>query len=168
MMKRAGKIFSLLVFIALSYGAGAQSKLGNAQLKNLHGKILPFSAITQKDSIVLVCFWATTSDPSISELNAINAHYEHWQSAANFRLMIVSVDEGKAANKVRPLVNMNEWTFDVYTDINGELRNALNANNLPESMIIKNGKLIYQQSGYEEGSENYLFQKILAIAGGRL
>lgn len=159
------KWVTILACIVMGFHLSAQPSLASAQLKNLHGKIQSYSVITQKDSLVLVCFWSISSEQSIAELNAINANYEHWQSAVNFRLMIVSIDEGKALSKVRPMVNMNEWTFDVYTDINGDLRKALDANNLPESMIIKNGKLVYQQSGYEAGSENYLFQKILTISG---
>lgn len=156
---------SILICLAWGFYLKAQPELASAQLRNLHGKIQSYSTITQKDSLVLICFWSTNSEPSVSALNAINSNYERWQAAVNFRLMIVSIDEGKALSKVRPMVNMNEWTFDVYTDIKGDLRKALDANNLPESMIIKNGKLVYQQSGYESGSENYLFQKILTLSG---
>lgn len=159
------KWVSVLVCIGICFHLRAQPALASAQLKNLHGKIQSYSIITQKDSLVLVCFWSINSELSIAALNAINVNYERWQSAVKFRLMIVSIDEGKALSKVRPMVNMNDWTFDVFTDINGDLRKALDANNLPESMIIKNGKLVYQQSGYETGSENYLFQKILTISG---
>ncbi|HMH34348.1 MAG TPA: redoxin domain-containing protein [Puia sp.] len=151
----------------LGWGLHAQSALASAQLKNMHGKMVSYASITQKDSLVLICFWATTSDASIDELNAINASYENWTASVRFRLMIVAVDEGKAANKIRPMLNANGWTFDVYADINGDLRRALNSNNLPQSMIIRNGKVIYQQSGYEPGSENYLFTKIQAIAAGK-
>ena len=58
---------------------------------------------------------------------------------------------------------MNGWQFDVYVDIKGDLRKALSSNNLPQAMIIKRGEVIYKQSGFEAGSENYLFQKIQAL-----
>jgi cytochrome c biogenesis protein CcmG/thiol:disulfide interchange protein DsbE len=139
---------------------------GDAQLKNLHGKMVSFSTVTQKDSLVLVCFWSAASEASITELNAINAKYESWKESGLFRFMAISIDEGKAANRIRPMVNENGWLFDVYADINGDLRKALKSNNLPQSMIIRRGKVIYEQSGYEVGSENYLFQKIQTIASG--
>jgi len=162
------RILSLaMIYAVVSYRVHAQGSLESAQLKNLHGKIQTFSQITQKDTMVLICFWATTSDPSIVALNAINQHYEHWQSSLTFRLMIVAIDEAKTASKIRPMVNMNEWTFDVYTDINGDLKKALHADNLPESMILKNGKMVYQQSGYEPGSENYLFQKLVSLSNAK-
>ncbi|MBS1935369.1 MAG: hypothetical protein JST96_15320, partial [Bacteroidetes bacterium] len=103
-------------------------------------------------------------DESMNELNAINAKIGQWKEAVKFRMMAVSVDEGKAANKVRPTINMNGWTFEVFVDINGDLRKAVNANNLPQAMIIKGDKVVYQQSGFEPGSENYLLQKLQAIA----
>jgi hypothetical protein len=164
-MRLVLKYSCLLLIYLIIYGKiFAQTQLESAQLKNLHGKIQTFSQITQKDTMVLICFWSTTSDPSITELNAINQHYEQWQAGLKFRLMMVAIDEPKTAGKIRPMVNMNGWTFDVYTDINGDLRKTLHADNLPESMILKNGKLVYQQSGYEAGSENYLFQKLISLS----
>ena len=59
------------------------------------------------------------------------------------------------------MVNMNDWTFDVYTDINGDFEKPWMQIIFPKSMIIKNGQLVYEQSGYETGSENYLFRKYL-------
>jgi hypothetical protein len=161
------KIMILLPFCFLAIGLRAQNEVSSATLKNMRGKIVSFGSVTQKDSLVLVCFWATNSELSINQLNAINAVYGKWKEAGGFRLMVVSVDEGKAANKIKPMVYANEWTFDVYLDINGELRNALKSNNLPQSMIIQRNKVIYEQSGYEPGSENYLFHKMQTIAAGK-
>jgi hypothetical protein len=67
---------------------------------------------------------------------------------------------------VRPTVNMNGWTFDVYTDLNGDLQKALNSNNLPQSVIIKKDKVLYLQSGYQRGSEIYLFEKLREFSAG--
>jgi peroxiredoxin len=145
----------------------AQSPLAAAQLKTMRGNLASFSSITEKDSLILICFWATSSEVSINELNAINAKYEKWKKAAPFRLLAVAVDEGKSANRVKATANMNEWKFDVFTDINGELKKALNVSGPPQAMILRKEKVIYQQSGYEAGTEDYLFQKIQSIAAGR-
>lgn len=157
--------FCLFIFTGLT--SISQTNLAEAKIRNLHGTMVPFSTAVQKDSLILVCFWATTSDASINELNAINANYDKWKAEVPFRMMAVSIDEGKAANKVRPTVNMNDWKFDVFVDIQGELRKALGSNNLPQAMIIKKFDLIYEQSGYEPGSENYLVQKLKSIAAGK-
>jgi hypothetical protein len=59
---------------------------------------------------------------------------------------------------------MNEWRgFDVCADINGDLQQALHFTNLPQSVILKNGQIVYQQSGFADGTEDYLFSKIQAL-----
>jgi hypothetical protein len=159
---------ALAVFcLAFSTVVIAQSSLASARLKPLHGAVVTFGSLTQKDSLVLVCFWATTSDQSISELNAINGSYEKWKKDVKFRLLAVSTDEGTDANRVRPVANMNEWKFDVYTDIDGDLKQAAHATSVPQAVIIKSGKVVYLQSGFDPGSQNYLLQKMRAIAAGK-
>jgi hypothetical protein len=100
-------------------------------------------------------------------LNAINTKYDSWKQDVKFKMMAVSVDEGKLINRVRPTAIMNGWTFEVYDDLNGDLRKALNSNNFPQSFVIKSGRVVYQQSGYEAGTENYLFQKLAAASNSK-
>jgi cytochrome c biogenesis protein CcmG/thiol:disulfide interchange protein DsbE len=159
-MKEIKKITTMACFVLTVFFIQAQPSLSETMLKNMHGAMISFSSATRKDSIILVCFWATTSEQSINELSAINAHYEKWKETTPFKMMAVSIDQGNMAAKVRPTANMNGWLFDVYVDINGDLKKTLHANNLPVAMIIKGGKVTYQQSGFEQGSENYLIQKI--------
>ena len=153
-------MFSLVLF---SSGASAQGSIQEAKIKSLQGKIAPFSVFAKKDSLFLICFWSVSSDESITELNSINANLEHWQSLLPFRFMAVSVDEGKLANRLRPVYNQNSWTFEAYSDPYGDLRKALHSNNLPQSMIVYNNEIIYEQSGWTGGTENYLIQKLLSM-----
>src|ERR1700712_1524388 len=137
--------FCLVLF---SLSSSAQESLQNAKIKSLQGKIEPFSVFAKKDSLFLICFWSLSSEESITELNSINANLEHWQSLLPFRFMAVSVDEGKLANRLRPVYNQNSWTFEAYSDLYGELRTALHSNNLPQSLIVYKKEIIYEQSGW--------------------
>jgi cytochrome c biogenesis protein CcmG, thiol:disulfide interchange protein DsbE len=149
--------------VLFSLGASAQDSLQQAKIKSLQGKIAPFSVFAKKDSLFLICFWSFSSDESITELNAINANLEHWQSFLPFRFMAVSIDEGKLANRLRPVYNQNGWTFEAYSDLYGDLRKSLHSNNLPQSIIVYKNEIIYEQSGWTEGTENYLIQKLLSM-----
>ena len=153
-------IFWLIIFSIASEG---QDSLQQARLKSLQGKIAPFSVFAKKDSLFLVCFWSVASDESITELNSINANLEQWQKMKSFRFMAISVDEGKTANRMRPTYNMNGWTFEVYADIYGDLRRALHSDNFPQSMIVYKNDIIYEQSGWTAGTENYLIQRLLSM-----
>lgn len=153
-------IFCLILFSTVLQG---QDSLQLARLKSLQGKIATFSTLAKKDSLFLIYFWSTASEGSINELNAIQSNLEKWQSMKNFRFMAVSADEGKAANKIRSIYNMNSWTFEMFTDLYGDLRRALHSNNIPQAMILYKKDLIYEVSGYTPGAENYLIQKLLLI-----
>lgn len=156
---------TILVFflILFSQGVAAQDSLKLARLKSLQGKIAPFSVFAKKDSLFLICFWSANSEESITELNAVNSNLESWQSLASFRFMAVYIDEGKTASKMRPTYNMNGWTFESFWDLYGDLRRTLHSNNLPQSMIVYKNQVIYQQSGWTAGTENYLIQRLVSI-----
>jgi cytochrome c biogenesis protein CcmG, thiol:disulfide interchange protein DsbE len=160
------KISSLLAAILVALTVSAQdAPLDSAQLKTLKGQIFPFSSLAKKDPVILICFWSVNSDPSIGELNAINAQYAKWKQTAPFRLMAVCIDEGNILNRMRPTANMNGWTFEVYGDLYGDLQKFFNVTdvNLPVSLILNKDQVVYRQSGFEAGSENYLFSKIQGL-----
>jgi len=157
------KTFWFLPLVLFFFSAAGQDSLQQARLKSLQGKIASFSTVAKKDSLFLICFWSVESEESITELNAINTNLEHWQSIVPFRFMAVSVDEGKTANRFRPTYNMNGWTFEAYTDLYGDLRRALHSNNFPQSMILYKNEVVYEQSGWNSGTENYLIQRLASM-----
>jgi cytochrome c biogenesis protein CcmG/thiol:disulfide interchange protein DsbE len=156
------KILVFCLFLS-SLSTSAQETLQDAKIKSLQGKIAPFSVFAKKDSLFLICFWSVSSEESIAELNSINANLEHWLSLVPFRFMAVSIDEGKQANRLRPVYNQNSWTFEAFSDLYGDLRKVLHSNNLPQSMIIYKNEIVYEQSGWTSGTENYLIQKLLSM-----
>lgn len=152
-----------LFLICLSFRSYGQDSLLLSRLKTLQGKIVTFSSVQKKDSLFLICFWSSASEESITELNAFNVNLENWQKMRPFRFLAVSVDEGKAAGQLRPLYNMNGWTFEAFVDLYGDLRRALHSNNLPQSVVLYKNEVIYEQSGWSAGSEQYLIQKIFSL-----
>lgn len=153
-----------LLLLLMSLTSLAQPPLDSVQLKPLRGALVSYASVTKNNPIVLICFWSSNIESSVNELNAISTQYDKWKQAASFKLMAICIDEGNILNRMRPTAIMNGWTFDVYGDINGDLQRIFPAPNLPESMILKNGQVVYQQAGFQTGSENYLFTKIKSLA----
>ena len=157
------KAIWFLTLVVFFFSAAGQDSLQQARLKSLQGKIAPFSTFAKKDSLFLICFWSVESEESITELNSISTNLEHWQTMVPFRFMAVSVDEGKTASRFRPTYNMNGWTFEAYVDLYGDLRRALHSNNFPQSMILYKNEVVYEQSGWTSGTENYLIQRLASM-----
>jgi hypothetical protein len=156
-------LFMMIFLIMFSKTASGQDSLQFARLKSLQGKIAPFSFFAKKDSLFVICFWSVESEESITELNSINTNLDHWQSQVPFRFMAVSADEGRMSSRFRPTYNMNAWTFEAYIDLYGDLRRAVHSNNIPQSVILFKGEVIYEQSGWTPGTENYLIDRLLTL-----
>ena len=156
-------IFSLTVLLSATASLRAQPPASAAMLKPVRGPLVSFGSLTPGDTLILVCFWSAASDAGIEALDAINAQYAGWKKRARFRMLAVAEDEGRGSGRIRGLKSEHGWTFDVYEDINGELRAAAHIRNLPSSVIITGGKVVYQMKGFEKGAEAYLFDKILAM-----
>jgi hypothetical protein len=163
------KISCLLGFFFLGLAAGvrAQASLDSLQLRNVKGKMVSYSSLTNQSPLVMVCFWSITSESSISELNAVNARYAKLKQPLSFTLLAICVDEGTQLNHMRNTALQNDWTFAVYADVDGGLQHAFHFTNVPQSMIVNKGEVVYQQSGFEPGSESYLFSKILSLSAGK-
>ena len=92
--------------------------------------------------------------------------YEDWQQETGVRIIAISIDEGQNIQKVKPLVDGYGWEYQILLDPNSDFRRAMGVNLIPHSFIIDgNGKVAYSHSGYTEGAEAELYEKVKEIAG---
>jgi hypothetical protein len=168
-MSPVSKIALFLVLLYTGASATAQSSTSpdSIQLKTVKGKMVSYSSVTGGSQLLLVCFWSVNSDASIDELNALNTQYAKLKKPAPFTLLGICIDEGNLVNRMRPLAIQNSWVFDVYADIDGGLQRQLHFSQVPQAFIVEKGEVVYEQSGFSSGSENYLLSKLQSLAAGR-
>lgn len=112
------------------------------------------------DKPIVIAFWATWCIPCINELSAINEQLVDWKSNAKFEFYAISQDDSRTAKRVQPLVNGKGWDFRVLLDKNQDFKRVLNIASIPYTIILKNGKIVYQHAGYVAGNEDDLFKVI--------
>ena len=161
------KIFAVL-FVFVSISAFAQDKsssraLPNVDVKDLTGTTISSSTFENGGKPIIIDFWATWCKPCIEELNAIHEEFADWQKETGVKLITISLDDARTMQRVAPFVKGKGWTFDIYLDANSDLKRALNVNDVPHVLIIKNGKIVYQHNGYLPGNEEELFEKLKTI-----
>lgn len=158
---------SLLTLLLLSATlSSAQGKLPNVMVQNLEGKKVDFRTLSNNGKPIIVNFWATWCAPCKKELSAIAEKYADWQSETGVKLVAVSIDDARTSARVKPYVSGQDWEYEVYLDPNGDLKRALNVNNVPHTFLINgDGEIVYQHNNYEPGDENELYRKVKELSG---
>jgi len=160
------KILTLSIAV-LSAGflmAQTGKSLPSVKLKDLSGKTIDISQFKNDGKPIIISFWATWCKPCKAELNAIAEDYEDWQDETGVTLIAVSIDDARSTGRVEPYVNGQGWDYKVLLDPNGDLKRAMNVNNVPHTFLVDgNGKIIWQHNNYATGDEEKLYEKVQAL-----
>lgn len=153
------RIFSLLVLMMTCTSLFAQ--LPSVKLKTLDGKTVDTSTLNNDGKPFIISFFATWCKPCNRELKAIHEQYEEWQEETGVKVVAISIDQAQNINKVKPLVDGEEWEYEVLLDPNSEFRRAMGVQMIPHVFIIGgDGKIVESRSGYTEGGELHLIEKV--------
>lgn len=153
------KFFALLSLILAAVSASAQ--LPSVQLKTLDGKSVDTATLSNDGKPFVISFFATWCKPCNRELKAIHEVYPDWQEETGMKLVAISIDEGQNVSKVKPMVDAEGWEYEVLLDPNGELKRTLGIQSIPHVLIIDgDGKIVESHSGYTEGSEEHIIEKV--------
>ena len=159
------KSLAVALFI-LAGCTAANAQLPSVTLKTLDGKTDNTAEISNDGKPWVLTFFATWCKPCNRELKAIHEVYPDWQDETGMKLVAVSVDEAQNMNKVRPLVDSEGWEYEILLDPNSDLRRQLGIQMIPHCLIIDgNGKIAESRSGYTEGAESHIIEKIRELEG---
>ena len=153
------RIISLLVLMMTCTSLLAQ--LPSVKLKTLDGKTVDTSTLNNDGKPFIISFFATWCKPCNRELKAIHEQYEEWKEETGVKVVAISIDQAQNINKVKPLVDGEEWEYEVLLDPNSEFRRAMGVQMIPHVFIIGgDGKIVESRSGYTEGGEQHLIEKV--------
>lgn len=153
----------MLALVSMASFAQTQ-ELPNTKIRDINGKQVSFNEAVEKGKLTLVSFWATWCIPCKQEIKNIKDKLDGWKKEVDFNFMTISVDDSRSTAMVKTYAKSQGWTFPTYTDPNSDLKRSLNFQNVPFSIIVdQNGKIVYQHSGYEEGGEDELFEKLKTL-----
>lgn len=147
----------------------AFAQLPSVTLKSMDGKEVNTATLNNGGKPFIISFFATWCKPCNRELDAINEVYPDWQEETGVKVIAISIDQAQNINKVKPLVDGKGWEYEVLLDPNSDFRRAMGVNLIPHVFIIDgNGKIVESRSGYTEGGEAHLIEKVREIlaAGG--
>lgn len=151
----------LLAIALIMASTSAFAQLPSVMLKTLDGKTIDTSKLNNDGKPFIISFFATWCKPCNRELKAIHEKYADWQDETGVKVIAISIDQAQNINKVKPLVDSEEWEYEVLLDPNSEFRRAMGVNMIPHVFVIDgNGKIAESRSGYTDGGEEHLIEKV--------
>ena len=156
-------IVFLSIFL-ISITGFSQKILPNINLTTFEGDKVNVTELSSNDKIAVISLWATWCVPCIKELDAINELYDDWKAEVDFEVYAISVDDSRSIKRAKALVNGKGWEHNILLDTNQNLKRALGAAAIPETIIVKNNEVLYQHTGYRNGDEYELFEILKKIS----
>lgn len=158
------KALFLAIVMTLGFAMSAHAQLPAVKLKDLAGKVVSTDSLSNNGKPMIISFFATWCKPCNRELKAIHEVYPDWQEEAKVKVVAISVDEAQNVQKVKPMVDTAGWEFDILLDPNSEFKKAMGVNLIPHVFVIDGkGKVVESRSGYTEGGEEHLIEKVREI-----
>ena len=153
-------IASFFVCLVTAFGV-AQAQLPAVTLKTIDGATVQTETLSNDGKPFIIDFFATWCKPCNRELSAIAEVYDEWQEETGVKIFAVSIDQAQNINKVKPLVDENEWEYDVLLDPNSDFLKALGGQMIPYVVVVDgNGNIVSKHSGYTDGAENELIEEV--------
>jgi len=158
--------FAFVALHALPSVAQTAGRMPSAIVETLDGKKFDTKDLSNNGKPIIVNFWATWCAPCKRELSTIADKYAQWQEETGVKLVAVSIDDTRSKARVAPYVNGQDWDYEVLLDPNGDLKRALNVNNVPHTFLLNGkGEIVYQHNNYEPGDENELYDRVKELVG---
>ena len=115
----------LLALMLIMVCATMSAQLPSVMLKTLDGKTVDTSKLNNNGKPFIISFFATWCKPCNRELKAIHEQYAEWQEETGVKVIAISIDQAQNINKVKPLVDSEEWEYEILLDPNSEFRRAM-------------------------------------------
>lgn len=162
------KTLFCIALMLLGFVHAAQAQLPTITLKTIGGQSVDVSTLSNDGKPFIIDFFATWCKPCNRELDAISEVYADWQEETGVKIFAVSIDQAQNINKVKPLVENHNWEYDVLLDPNSELKRALGGQVIPYVVICDGeGNIVYKHSGYTDGGELELIEKVRELIAGK-
>jgi cytochrome c biogenesis protein CcmG/thiol:disulfide interchange protein DsbE len=131
-------------------------------LRDLDGNLVSMSAVVEPGHPLVMVFWKSGNSRCCENLETIQSAWMKNLKEKGVNFIAICEDCSGSWAHVKPIVKANEWDFDVFIDVNGDLKRALCVTAIPSTLLFGSDMfLICRHPGWCSGNEELLCEKIL-------
>lgn len=154
----------VMILAAILMAPAAHAALPSVKVKDMKGRTVDTANLSNGGKPMIITFFAGWCKPCRRELNAIAEVYADWQEETGVKIVAISIDKAQDSAKVKQMVAADGWEYEILLDPNGDFMRAMGIQQIPHLLILNgNGKIVESRSGYTDGSENHIIEKLREI-----
>lgn len=155
-------VLALFALLPALWATAQENHLPAINLRDVDGKVVCASSITDSGRATLLVFWKSSSIKCCENLETL---YDAWTNnlkAKGIKLVAICIDCNGSWTHVKPIVNGNDWDFETYIDVNGDFKRAMSIGDGPCSLLFdQDQNLVYWYNAACTGSEEYICHNLL-------
>lgn len=133
-------------------------------LINLDGESISSQDVLEHEQPTILVFWKSNSPNCCDNLDNMQTAWLDELKDKNVRFIAVCVDCNGNWSRIKPFVYGKNWDFEVYIDVNGDCRRAMEITTTPFTIVFdENQQIVCSYAGYCKGNEELLCSKILHL-----
>jgi len=157
------RFLSVTVFFLFFTNIYSQTSLPDIQVRGTDGRQYRLTEFAGNNQPLVVIFWATWCKPCIDELDNLTELLAEKDDPSSYNIVTVCIDDARTSSTTKSFVAGKQWPFPVLTDINQDIKRAMNVTDIPHyHMFDRNGKHIKKHTGYLPGDEEILLDELIS------
>lgn len=162
------KVLSICLLLVCFYSPLlAQRTLPQVDVKQLNGKAIDISTISNNGKPIIIFVWEISCQPCIIEFNNVSKLYPKWKEETGVRILAVSVDDFRSSSRIKSFVTSKDWGFDMFLDHNQAFKRAMNVPFCPYVFVLNGkGEIVWSKGSYIPGDEAVIFDIVQKVTNG--
>lgn len=158
------KIALTCLYCLIVFNSIGQQVLSSVIVTDVAGSKKDILNIIDSNKTTILIFWNVWSHISQNEIDNFVDWKDELKTKYNAEVILISMDDTRNSQRVKPFVDGRSWPFQCYIDLNGDLKRALNVLYPPSTVIISPGlKVFSNKIGYAPGDEETIINKLSEI-----
>lgn len=123
-------------------------------LKDMNGNWVSANEIFENGTLSVIYFANPSNSKCCDQIAGINEIWEESFQDKGVRLIVICIDNNGNWSNIKPLIQANNWNFEVYIDVNNNFKRNMCINLVPTSFLADNSNnVMYRNDGYHSDEE---------------